>query len=256
MNPFLSLLVVTTLFAAVGVLERTPALRYAPLAARRPYLATDSAWHLVAAAANLVSTFVFRPQLAKLNLSAIPNLEALPVGARLVVAVVVYDFVATLIHIGMHRSDLLWAVHKVHHSSLHLDALATTRTHAFEHLVRNVPAQGALFVLGASGDTVSIALITYAVFALGGHSNMGVGNSRLETILVTPRYHRLHHIPATTQHNFGTILTVWNRAFRRLANANVTPSELMGVPGEVHTYPQRFLQAFRQPAAELTAALR
>jgi len=163
MSPGLSFLVLTSLFLTVAALERVPAFQFRPSRLFRPFVATDAAWYLVATTANLISTFVFRPQLTKLAIPVVADsIVGLPFVVRVVAAVVVYDFVAFAVHVGIHRSDKLWSVHKVHHSSLQLDGLATTRTHMFEHLLRNVPAQATLFALGMSASTVGTTLVIYA----------------------------------------------------------------------------------------------
>jgi lathosterol oxidase len=172
---------------------------------------------------------------------------------RVALAVVVYDFVAFAVHIGIHRSDTLWSVHKVHHSSLQLDWLATTRTHLFENLLRNVPAQAMLFAMGMSAGNVAATALIYAACAVHGHSNLRIGGRWLELIFVTPRLHRLHHLPDTTQNNFGTVLTLWDRLFGRLVVRDATSEERTGVPEEIDEYPQRFLVAFRQPINDTRA---
>ena len=254
MSPGLSFLVLTSLFLTVAALERVPAFQFRPSRLFRPFVATDAAWYLVATTANLVSTFVFRPQLTKLAIPGVADsIVGLPFVVRVVAAVVVYDFVAFAVHVGIHRSDKLWSVHKVHHSSLQLDGLATTRTHMFEHLLRNVPAQATLFALGMSASTVATTLVIYAAFALNGHSNLRIGGRWLEMVFVTPRLHRLHHLPATTQNNFGTVFTVWDRLFHRFVSRDARPTERTGVPGEIDEYPQRFVSAFCRPMNEARA---
>jgi sterol desaturase/sphingolipid hydroxylase (fatty acid hydroxylase superfamily) len=254
MSPALSVLVMASLFLTVAALERVPDLQFAPFRFFRPYFATDVAWYLVATTAAIVSTVVFRPQLSKL---AIPGVASrvgdLPVLARLAIAIVVYDFVSTAVHVGMHRSEALWSIHKVHHSSLRLDWLATTRAHMFENMVRQVPAQATVFMLGMPGSMVSTTLLVFAAFALLGHSNLRVGSRLMELVFVTPRLHRLHHISATSQNNYGTILTIWDRLFGRLVSRDASPDERFGVPGQIDDYPQQFASAFRQPLSEARA---
>jgi sterol desaturase/sphingolipid hydroxylase (fatty acid hydroxylase superfamily) len=247
-TPFLFL---SGLLLVVSALERVPAFQFRPSGRVRPFMATDGAWYLVATTASLISTFVFRPQLSKLAVPVVADaVGGLPPLLRVAFAVVAYDFVAFAVHVAIHRSDRLWSVHKVHHSSLQLDGLATTRTHLFEHMLRNVPAQAALFALGMPASTVATALLIYAAFALHGHSNLRVGGRALELVFVTPRLHRLHHLAATTQSNFGTVFTIWDRLFGRLVVRDARPDEPTGVPGEIDTYPQRFVAAFRRPAQE------
>jgi sterol desaturase/sphingolipid hydroxylase (fatty acid hydroxylase superfamily) len=241
-------------FLFVASLERVPRLRFAPSPFLRPYLATDTLWYLAATGSSAVSVFVFRPVLENLALPGVAGLTAdLPMAARFLLALAAYDFVAFAVHLGIHRSDTLWSVHKVHHSSLRLDWLATTRTHVFEHLVRNIPAQAVLFALGVPGAQIAVVALAYALFALLGHSNLALDLRWAEPVFVTPRLHRRHHVVATTQRNFGTVFSVWDRLFGLLVRQDTDPDEPFGVPGERETYPQRFADAFRAPARELRA---
>ena len=142
------------------------------------------------------------------------------------------------------------ALYRLKPLPVNLDAMATTRTHMFEHMMRNLPAQAALFALGFTAEGVAFVLLVYASFALVGHSNLRIGNRWIELVFITPRLHRLHHVPASSQQNFGTVFTVWDRLSGRLVVRDTTPEERTGVPGEVDLYPQRFVAAFRQPLRE------
>ena len=58
-------------------------------------------------------------------------------------------------------------------------------------------------------------------------------------------------MPETTQNNFGVIFTLWDRLFGTLVRRDTSADERFGVPGEVDTYPQRFVPAFREPAMQI-----
>ena len=95
--------------------------------------------------------------------------------------------------------------------------------------------------------TVAIA----AIYGVSNHSNLGVDLRWAEALFVTPRLHRRHHVPATTHNNYGTIFTIWDRMFGTLVQVDTAPDERFGVPGEIDTYPQRFVPAFRQPVLQI-----
>lgn len=252
MKPVVGAVAVAVLFLSVAMLERSPRLRFTPAPFLRRYLATDAAWYAITTAANTAAAFLFLPALSKLAAPAVRHgVSHLPWGARFAVAVVLYDFFSFLVHVGLHKSQTLWAVHKVHHSSLQLDWLATTRAHLMENLVRQVSAQVPLFALGMTATVVSPTLVVYAAFAVLGHSNLRFRSRWVELVFVTPRIHRIHHVPATSQRNFGTIFTVWDRMFARFLAVEPRPDEPLGVPGEIEVYPQRLLPAFRRPFQEL-----
>src|SRR5437016_4069029 len=99
MSFVLSVAVLTAVYLAVGRLERLPALRFRELSSPPPYLATDVAWYAVAIAATAVSVFVFRPVLS--NVAIAPARDAIagvPFGLKLLVGLVVFDFVSFLVH--------------------------------------------------------------------------------------------------------------------------------------------------------------
>jgi sterol desaturase/sphingolipid hydroxylase (fatty acid hydroxylase superfamily) len=244
----------TIVYLAVGALERRPALRFRRLKSPRPYLATDTLWYAAAIGATAVSVFVFRPVLARIAIDPVAGwTDRLPLAGRLALGLVIFDLVSFLVHLGLHRSDTLWNLHKVHHSTLELDGFATTRTHMLENLVRFVPGQAVLFALGMPVATVALTVAIAAVYGVSNHSNLDVKANWLEAVLVTPRLHRRHHVPTTTQTNYGTIFTVWDRLYGTLARQDTAAHERYGVPGEIDTYPQRFADAARRPFVQIRA---
>ena len=248
MSFLLSITALTVVYLVVAKLERAPALRFRSLPSPRPYLATDAAWYLLAILATAISVFVFRPVLSQLEIGPISDrINALPLAARFLLALAIFDFLSFLVHRQLHRSDRLWEFHKIHHSTLHLDGFATTRTHMFENLIRFVPPQAVLFVIGMPADIVAPTVALAAIYGVSNHSNLGINLRPIEAVLVTPRLHRRHHVPATTQNNFGAIFTIWDRAFGTLVRIETAPDERYGVPGEIDSFPQRFRSAFRHP---------
>ena len=255
MSFVLAVAVLSVVYLVVAQLERMPALRFRPLPAPRPYLATDLAWYAVAVGATATSVFVLRPQLARFDVAPIRHaVDNLPFVAKILVGLVVFDFVSFIVHVGMHRSNVLWNVHKVHHSTLHLDGFATTRSHMIENMLRFVPGQAVLFLIGMPVSVVAGSVAIAAIYGVSNHSNLGTNLRFLEAVLVTPRLHRRHHVPTTTQNNFGGIFTFWDRLFGTLVRRDTRPDERYGVPGEIDTYPQRFLAAFRQPFVQVRQA--
>src|SRR5262245_15379271 len=248
----LSVALLTAVYLLVGALERRPALRFRALTSPRPYLATDVLWYAAAIGTTAVSVFVFRPVLARLAVDPLAGWIAdLPLAARLLLGLVIFDLVSFLVHRQLHRSDTLWNLHKVHHSTLELDGFATTRTHMFENLVRFVPGQAVMFALGMPVATVALTVAIAAIYGVSNHSNLDVKANWLEAVLVTPRVHRRHHVPSTTQANYGTIFTFWDRLLGTLVRQDTAGDERYGVPGEIDTYPQRFALAARQPFVQI-----
>jgi sterol desaturase/sphingolipid hydroxylase (fatty acid hydroxylase superfamily) len=248
MSFVLSVLLLSAVYVTVAWLERRPALSFRTLSSPRPYFATDLAWYGVAVLATAISVFVLRPLLVHLSVGPVRAAVAgAPFLMKLLIGIVVFDLVSFAVHRCMHRYDPLWNIHKVHHSTLQLDGFATTRTHMIENMLRFVPSQALLFVIGMPVVVVATSVAVAAIYGVSNHSNIGINLRLIEPLLVTPRLHRRHHVPSTTQHNYGGIFTLWDRLCGSLISADTTPDERFGVPGEIDTYPQRFAAAFRQP---------
>ena len=120
----------------------------------------------------------------------------------------------------------------------------------FENLVRFVPAQAALFLIGLPAEIVAPTVAIAAAYGVSNHSNLALDLPWLEAVLVTPRLHHRHHVPATMQNNYAAIFTIWDRAYGTLVRRNTEPNERFGVPGEIDTYPQHFGPAFVQPLVQ------
>jgi sterol desaturase/sphingolipid hydroxylase (fatty acid hydroxylase superfamily) len=252
MSFFLSVAALSVVYLLVAKVERIPSLRFRVLPSPRPYLWTDLAWYGVAIGATALSVYVFRPQLSKLEIAPIDHaVRTLPFAAKLLIGLGTFDFVSFAVHVGLHRSDALWNVHKVHHSTMNLDGFATTRTHMFENLLRFVPGQVVLFLIGMPASVVAPTVAIAAIYAVSNHSNLRTDLRWAEAVLVTPRLHRRHHVPETTQNNFGAIFTIWDRLFGTLVRRDTAADERYGVPGEIDSYPQRFGAAFRHPLVQV-----
>jgi sterol desaturase/sphingolipid hydroxylase (fatty acid hydroxylase superfamily) len=242
--------VLTIVYLAVGRAERWSRLQFRDLSRPRRYFATDLAWYGVAIFATAVSVFVFRPVLSRLAIAPLRDaLAGRPVAVKLLVGIVVFDLVSFLVHRALHRYDALWKFHKVHHSTLELDGFATTRTHMVENMLRFVPGQAVLFLIGMPVAVVTATVGIAAVYGVSNHSNIDVDLRFFEPVFVTPRLHRRHHVPSTTMHNYGGIFTVWDRLAGTLVARGMDADERFGVPGEVDSYPQHFRAAFRAPFA-------
>lgn len=236
-------------YAVVAMLERSQALRLRESKFWRRFFATDVGWYLSAVAVTLAFAPFFEALAVRRAALGLPGLETLdiPWWAHVALATVLYDLGTTAAHRLLHHSDVLWRFHKVHHSSRVLDWLATTRAHALEHLARGIPTQALLFLLGTPASAVAAAIALYAAFATLGHSNLRLPLSRLEWLFVTPRIHHLHHVPETTHRNFGTVFTLWDRALGSFVGGKANEDEVLGVPGEVESYPQTWHHQWLEP---------
>jgi sterol desaturase/sphingolipid hydroxylase (fatty acid hydroxylase superfamily) len=246
------------LFATLVVLtaaERHPKLRYMPLPLVRRYFGTDALCLLTGVL--LLGLALQSWAGAGAGLFALPRVQpaAWPCTLLFPVTIALYDLGGWVSHVLLHRTNVLWEIHKVHHSSLALDWLATFRAHILEHALRHFLSPVLLLLLGFPVVVVGLAAATYGAWAALGHSNLALPLGALESFLVTPRLHRLHHVPGTSEKNFGTITSLWDRlagTLHRDPSARLAP---IGVPGEISTYPQTWGRQWVEPFRRLRLRL-
>lgn len=147
-----------------------------------------------------------------------PLLSSLPIAAGLVLLITARSLAAYWIHRAGHGWRWLWHFHRLHHADREVDVTTGLRNHPVEALIAAATAAAVVAALGASpAQTIAADAVLFSA-ALWHHAAIRLprGWSRtIERVLVTPRYHRLHHSSRTEDHdsNFGDLLTLWDRAF-------------------------------------------
>jgi sterol desaturase/sphingolipid hydroxylase (fatty acid hydroxylase superfamily) len=177
----------------------------------------------------------------------IPRLSELrwPLWLLVMAAVFALDAGNYLAHYCLHRFGVLWELHKVHHSSKELDWLATFRSHIGEQILRRLLAPVLLIAFGFPLNAVTIAGGFFIGWSILNHANLRIKVPFLETIFITPRLHRIHHINNAPNKNLGTIFTFWDR-WRGTFDATMYSDHCELGNGEKQ-YPQSWFPQFFKP---------
>jgi len=245
-----------------AALERIPRLRLRPASFRRPWFGSDLTYLATgyATGASLGTAYIVAGSRWLEAVVGVPGILAadasgvtvVPAWASAVLALVCIDLGNYAAHWLLHRSAGLWEIHKIHHSSPTLDWLATFRSHLLEQALRRLLAPLLLIVLGVPVQSVAAAYGLFLAFAVWNHSNIKASSAwLLEPLFITPRLHRVHHVPATTGCNLGTVFSLWDRALGTLVVPQPTEASGFGVPGEVETYPQGWWRQLVEPPARV-----
>jgi sterol desaturase/sphingolipid hydroxylase (fatty acid hydroxylase superfamily) len=146
------------------------------------------------------------------------RLALAPEVAVVAVILVGIDAVNWGAHVANHRYLTLWRLHAVHHSQEEMGVLTTFRVHPLVH-VAYLPSVLPVLVLGANGTVPAAALIAYGCFVMVAHANLRFTFGPLRRVLVSPAYHRLHHVAVPLDErgavNFGFVLVCWDQLSRR-----------------------------------------
>jgi sterol desaturase/sphingolipid hydroxylase (fatty acid hydroxylase superfamily) len=138
-----------------------------------------------------------------------------------VIYLLVFDFVDYLLHRGQHRFAWWWNLHALHHSQQRMTMWSDNRNHLLDDLIRSSVMVAVAQLIGVGpGQFVAIVALTQLLESLS-HANVRMSFGRWgERILVSPRFHRLHHSiglghessgPGSLGgHNFAVLFPVWD----------------------------------------------
>ena len=141
-----------------------------------------------------------------------PMLDGWPLAVRLVLYYLAADLGSYLFHRLMH-TRLLWRVHKWHHAPTYMYWFAGVRATIPQQLLFNLPGLLAIPILGGVPAWVAQFLLVEQICRNDWmHMNVSWRSNWLEWLIVTPRYHHIHH--STRHHgNYGSLFTLWDRLF-------------------------------------------
>jgi len=166
-------------------------------------------------------------------------------GMGLAVAIPCYalamDGVEYLFHRAQHRIPLLWAMHSLHHSDPAVNASTAPRHFWGEILLKSVTIYA---LIGLVFKTNAVVVAAYAFFGLYNyvlHMNLRLGFGRLQPLLNSPQFHRLHHSALPEHHdcNFNQFFPVFDMlggTYRQPRQDEYPPTGLADgdVPNKLH----------------------
>ena len=243
------LISLVTATALIAVMERIPQTRLRAQSFFRQFFITDVFYLLTGfvAGSSLAVAYIMHGSEFIDGLFSIPRITALPLPFWLLIilAIVMLDVGNYVTHYCLHRFDLLWQLHKIHHSSLQLDWLATFRSHIGEQIFRRLLAPILLMLFGFPLSAVVIAGTIFIAWAVLNHANIRLNTNFLEAVFITPRLHRIHHLNNAPTNNLGTLFTFWDK-MRGTLDLTLYPRECKLGNGE-SDYPQNWLRQLFQP---------
>lgn len=151
---------------------------------------------------------------------ALVDMSGLPEWLQLVIFFVGVDFIQWFTHVMLHRFDVLWRFHKVHHSVEQMGFAAHLRFHWMENVFYTPMKFIAMMLLGNFGPDQAF-IVYYISIVIGhlNHANLNWSYGPLKYIFNNPKMHIWHHamhLPENRRHgvNFGISLSLWDYIFR------------------------------------------
>lgn len=139
----------------------------------------------------------------------------LPIWLQVIALLLICDLIIWALHRAFHAVPLLWRFHRIHHSSVQLDWLATARVHPVEQVTFSVATALPMFLLGFSPTAMAIYVGCYQVHSVLLHANTRLSFGPLEAVFTPPWVHHWHHADEVEAYdsNFGSQLVIWDRMF-------------------------------------------
>lgn len=179
----------------------------------------------------------------------------LPVLPKAIVFIMTIDFLEYWAHRLGHANKLYWRFHCIHHSPEVLTPLSKFRIHWMDMLFFAAAKVVPLMVLGHMGALWMpylplMFLQVFSHFDIDFHYGPVLGK-----LLVSPRYHRIHHSadPQEYNKNFGIIFSLWDYIFGTAAR-DLTRPKAYGCPD--FKVPSSFVGQFFFPFLLVVRSLR
>jgi sterol desaturase/sphingolipid hydroxylase (fatty acid hydroxylase superfamily) len=132
--------------------------------------------------------------------------------AETVSCFLVAELLGWLLHYIKHQNQFLWNFHFQHHREDQYNIWLVTHTHAGEVLISAGLIAVITCLLGFSKPVVMAYLLFYSLAKVYQHSANDYTLGPLDRVIISPRYHRLHH-HVDNRCNYGVALTVFDVLF-------------------------------------------
>jgi sterol desaturase/sphingolipid hydroxylase (fatty acid hydroxylase superfamily) len=146
----------------------------------------------------------------------LPWLRQQPLVA-LGVYLIVLDFAAYWHHRFQHRFAWWWSLHSIHHAQQQMTFWTDDRNHIVDDVLAAAWFGAIAVLIGVPPGQFPIILLILRLAESLSHANVRLDFGRVgERLLVSPRFHRLHHGVLSTGssgQNYGVLLPIWDWMF-------------------------------------------
>ncbi|RZI41305.1 fatty acid hydroxylase family protein [Herbaspirillum sp. HC18] len=162
---------------------------------------------------------------SEFNLDRIwPGVTDIPLVAFMLYLLVL-DFFDYWYHRASHQFNWWWGLHSLHHSQQQMNLWSDNRNHLLDDLLRDAFMAAIALVIGVEPGQYVLLVVAKRMQQSLQHANVRIHFGRIgDMLLVSPRYHRLHHAIGVGHEsqgkgtlggcNFAVLFPVWDILFR------------------------------------------
>jgi sterol desaturase/sphingolipid hydroxylase (fatty acid hydroxylase superfamily) len=176
---------------------------------------------------------------------ALIDLRSLPPAVQLLIFFVVLDFVQWFTHVLLHRFEIFWRFHKVHHSVKEMGFAAHLRYHWMENILYKPLKTFGVMILGGF-EPEQAYIVHFITITIGhlNHSNIKLTWGPLKYLINNPVMHLYHHAYTLPEGrygvNYGISLSLWDYIFGTHYIPEDSGTIALGFEGDEH-FPKDFL---------------
>ncbi|MCA3324437.1 MAG: sterol desaturase family protein [Roseomonas sp.] len=131
--------------------------------------------------------------------------------------VVILDFGEYWRHRLQHSIGWWWALHSIHHAQRQMTFWTDDRNHILDEAIAALWFGTIALLIGVTPAQFPLLLLLMRLVEAFSHGNIRLSFGRIgERLVVSPRYHRLHHgVLSTAEHgkNYAVLFPVWDWIF-------------------------------------------
>jgi sterol desaturase/sphingolipid hydroxylase (fatty acid hydroxylase superfamily) len=170
----------------------------------------------------------------------IPGLTSIP-WVSFFIYMVVLDLGEYLYHRASHQWSWWWQLHALHHSQKYMSVWTDNRNHLLDDLGHSAVFALIALMIGVEPSQYLWLIAISQLIQSWQHGNLNIDHGFLKYILISPRYHRLHHaigmgyeVPGKPGVlggcNFGILFPWWDMIFATaIFNEQVHPTGVKGL---------------------------
>ncbi len=177
---------------------------------------------------------------------------ALPLWARMTLAMVVGEVGFYWGHRWSHEIPLLWRFHAIHHGARHVTFLVNTRAHPVDLLITRLPGLVLLYATGLASPVgphptliPGLVLLISTIWSFFIHANLRLRLGPLEYVVASPFFHHWHHtLDDHKDHNYASMLPVMDGLFGTFHRPRDWPAAYGTAKGTSETLIGQLLEPF------------
>lgn len=157
-----------------------------------------------------------------------------PEAIQVIIGILIYDLIYYWYHRWSHKFNMLWRLHRLHHSVQRLTGLALARFNTLDLMIELALLTSVLYILGVP-ENIYLKMSAFMIPAtILSHANFSSDLPKsLSWLIINPNSHRIHHSSDSVlvNCNFGGFTHLWDRIFGTYVEPHSVQVHNVGVIG-------------------------